>query len=150
MRMMKTPLGSIFFLIDGQIVGYRKKKLPLAGRGFVVEGRYEIVLSTATSEKKEIVLECALENKNNSFLRSGSETGENLALLSFYSEDIKLSIGTRGDIPGVVYEYQKNGMIMTIPKSLKMYEIVFYIAWTTINDCEKEGIYTWLAADPTL
>lgn len=75
------------------------------------------------------------------------ETGENLALISFYWEKNKLSIGTTGDIAGVKYSYLDNAINLSMQQN--PVQIIFYVAWMEMVNPEKEDIYTWFAADPS-
>lgn len=95
---------------------------------------------------KEINIKCLFQPKEEIKLNPCVETGEDLALVSFYMGDTKLSIGTEGDIPGIQYEYFDNGLQLVT--ELELSEIVFYIASKKMVNAEKEDIYTWFAADP--
>jgi hypothetical protein len=90
-------------------------------------------------------LDCITEN-----VEYGSESGERLELQSYWSDNIKLSIGTEGEIPGVQYEYLKNCLRIRIEQSVPIMTIKYYVAWLTMSNKEVEDIYTWFGADPTL
>lgn len=79
-------------------------------------------------------------------VHSGSETGEELAMLSLYWENNKLSIGTKGDLQGVKYNYLEKALEVILQENPG--QLIFYVAWMEITDIEREAIYTWFAADP--
>lgn len=83
---IKTELGNIIITINGQLLDYTSIKLANKGKNFTVDGRYQIMVDNILV----------------------SESGEDLALISFLYNNIKLSIGVEGDIPGVNYEYMND------------------------------------------
>jgi hypothetical protein len=98
----------------------------------------------------ETVIDLIIEANNGFIMDSGPEAGEQLALISFIYKNMKLSIGVEGDIPGVLYEYLYDRIRVRLTKYASIKKITFYVAWLVMNDIEREEIYTWFAADPTL
>jgi hypothetical protein len=50
----------------------------------------------------------------------------------------------------VFYEYLSNRLRIRITKDALVMKLDLYIAWIIMDNLEKEEIYTWFAADPTL
>jgi len=148
--MLQTIFGKIYIATNGKPHEYQAIELPQIGSSFKVDKRYNILMENIPKENGEVAIECVIKNESGMVLKSGSETGENLALISFLSNNIKLSIGTIGDIPGICYEYQEDGMILRLGSNVELNEIRFYVAWLTMSDIEKEETYTWFAADPAM
>lgn len=124
-------------------------KLPNEGKNFRVDGRYKIIVNEIKNDK-ENVIECKIDGKHELPIKSFSESGENLTLISFEYNNTKLSIGTIGDIPDIEQEYLKDGIRIRSKKTAPVNKFVFFVAWIEMNDKEKEEIFTWFAADPTL
>lgn len=82
-------------------------------------------------------------------LKINIEPGEDLALLSFMIDNMKLSIGVQGDIPGILYDYLNDRLRIRLTKYASIMKLDINIAWITMDNIEKEKIYTWFAADPT-
>lgn len=143
---MHTELGKIKILINGIEIPYESIELIKYNHYFSVKGRIKLVCNVPEQLKKNIKVECIIESPKDIKIKSGTEIGENLALISFYGDKSKLSIGTLGDIPGVKYIYSDNGMCLELQKNPR--RVVFYVAWLEMTDPEKEDIYTWFAADP--
>lgn len=143
---MYTELGEIKILINGKEIKYQYIELIKHSQYFSVENRYKLVCDIPEQQSQNIRIECVVEFKKNIKVISGTETGENLALISFYWGKNKLSIGTKGDIHGVSYDYSDNSINLTMKKNPG--QIIFYVAWLKMVDPEKEDIYTWFAADP--
>lgn len=62
---------------------------------------------------------------------------------------MKLSIGVQGDIPGVFNDYLDDRLRIRVTENASISRIDIFIAWITMDNIEKEEIYTWFAADPT-
>ena len=143
---MHTELGEIKILIDGKEVPYKCVELPNHSQYFCVKNCFKLICDIPHQKARNIDIRCVVEIKKDINVTSGPETGENLALISFYWKKNKLSIGTIGDIDGVKYNYLNNSIGLTMPKNPG--RIIFYLAWLEMSDPEKEDIYTWFAADP--
>lgn len=148
--MLKTVFGSVFLLIDGQEVDYTATELPTENKRFSVDGRYAISVDIPRKEVEDVIIECGIEPDHLLKLDYAAETGEDLALNSFFYQDIKLSIGTTGDIPYVEYAYLPLSLKVIIHQEAMVRKLRFFVAWIKMNDPEKEYNYTWFAADPTL
>jgi hypothetical protein len=151
--MLKTPLGEIVIIVDGQSVTYKPISLDCTEYGtrneimFTVDARYKI-------EVKLSSIPCVVECKFNDFLgddgRGGVDSGQYLALICFYRGNTKLSIGVEDEIPGVECSYTDYGLKVELTEQASIHCVTFGIAWVAMKDEEKEDIYTWFAADPTL
>lgn len=148
--MLKTELGNIIITINGQILDYEPIKLDNKGKNFTVDGRYQIVVDNILVSEIETIIDCIIDSNKVVSLCGYSESGEDLALISFLYNNIKLSIGVEGDISGVYYEYMNDRLRVKVSKSAALNKLNFFIAWITMNNKEQEEIYTWFAADPTL
>jgi hypothetical protein len=147
--MIKTNIGNVDILINGQSFDYEPIKLPNVGKQYKVDGRYKVVVDNI-AVNDETVIECILQNQNTLPLKINIEPGEDLALLSFMIDNMKLSIGVQGDIPGILYDYLNDRLRIRLTKDASIMKFDINIAWITMDNIEKEKIYTWFAADPTL
>lgn len=143
---MYTELGEIKILVNGQEISYKCIELLNHSQYFSVKGRFKLICKVPEHLAENINIECVLGIKEDIKVASCPETGENLALISFYWEKNKLSIGTRGDIAGVKYSYLDNAISLSMQQNPG--QIIFYVAWLEMANPEKEDIYTWFAADP--
>jgi len=146
--MLRTPIGTVDVLINGKSYNYKIRKLRNRDRTFTVDGRYMIIVGI--SNDQDIVVECKLTDFTGDDAKGSIESGARLALTSFYRDNIKLSIGVEDEISGVQCSYIDYGIEVALSKEACLQLVVFGIAWITMNDAEKEDIYTWFAADPTL
>lgn len=143
---MVTDLGEIKILVNEHEVCYECVELTNHIRYFKVKKRYQLICKVPETLKGNIRIKCIITLKEGVKVTSGPETGENLALISFWWQNSKLSIGTIGDIEGVQYSYLENAMELKMRENPE--QVVFYVAWIDMIDEEKEDIYTWFAADP--
>lgn len=143
---MDIGIGKVHVFINQKEIECKIKELPCHSKLFDVNRRFKIEYKLP-EQLNSYEIECKFKPDKHAKLIANVETGENLALISFYLDNIKLSIGTKGDIPGVKYTYFDYGMKLNVESKLS--EIVFFVAWTKITDIEKEDIYTWFAADPS-
>lgn len=136
--MLITPLGPIQIIVNNQIVDYSYTKLPNLDHFCPdVNGRYSI-------QVKEIDcisdIKCVLSSDS---LDGDIASGERYESISFYKEDIKLTIGIAAEFleqqPGM---YIQNGIQITSNSP-----VLFCICW--IQPCTKENdIQTYFGADP--
>jgi hypothetical protein len=144
---MKTELGEIIILINERSVNFNAMELPEMDKSFSVNARYRLDYQIPKIFlNKNIEIKCMLKNEHNNILERNIESGENLALISFYSSNIKLSIGTRGNREGVKYKYLENGIQIS---GYQFIESPFYVAWLYMEDRDSQEVYTWFAADPS-
>ena len=143
---MYTELGEIKILVNGKEVPYKSVELINHSRYFSVEKRFKLICDVPKQTRGNISIKCMIDIKKNIKATSCSETGENLALISFYWGKNKLSIGTKGDIEGVKYSYLDDAISLEMQQNPR--QMIFYVAWLEMIDLEKEDIYTWFAADP--
>lgn len=146
--MINTNIGNIDILVNGHSLDYSWFELPNNGKQFKVDGRIRIVVDNIP-DKEETVIDCILQNQNRVPINVYAEPGENLALISFIIKHMKLSIGVQGDIPGVFYDYLDDRLRIRVTENASISRFDIFIAWITMDNIEKEEIYTWFAADPT-
>jgi hypothetical protein len=146
--MLRTVFGNIIVTINGVVMDYAAIKLPNEGKIFRVDGRFKIIVNEINACEEENIVECKIDGKHELPIKSFSESGENLTLISFEYNNTKLSIGTLGDIPGIDQEYMEDGIRIRSKKNAPINKCEFFVAWIEMHDKEKEEIYTWFAADP--
>lgn len=144
--MIKSPVGEIVIMRNGEMVDYISVPLKKSGKNYTVDERYKIELEI--QEAGGNIVECILAMDEAEF-QGYSESGEELEMISFQQGDIKLSIGTKGDISGYSYEYEPDRLRLKINEKTSINRIVFYVAWIT-KYSDSNDIYTWFAADPTI
>lgn len=147
--MLETFFGEMNIYIDGEKTDYDIIKLPLEEKNFNVDARYQIVIRNIRNDKNTII-DCVINETGLQQLDRCIESGEDLALISFYSNNTKLSMGMREENTAICYEYLDNGIRMNISKENILQEILVNIAWITMKNQDIEDIYTWYAADPTI
>lgn len=147
--MIETILGIIQILVNGKEIDYIQKRLDRKGKNYAVDERFKITVEIPKMEN-ETIIECRLIKKKLKPLEQGVESGEKLALISFYHDNEKVSIGTEDEIPNVIYSYTSQGLKVVVTEKAKISRIIFGVAWIAMQDREKEDVYTWFAADPTL
>lgn len=97
---MITELGEINILINGMEISYEDIKCINQSPYFSVKERHKLICNIPKLLENDINIKCLIEAKKDKQIISCPETGENLALISFYKGKSKLSIGTKGDIQG--------------------------------------------------
>lgn len=111
---------------------------------FDVEGRYRICIGELNPLSR---VSCCLVNVAQH--SADINSGECLALKTWYNNQCELSIGTRDEIPGIEVTYLKNGIEVVLQENATIDYVVFQLAWLTKYDDKKQSLYTWFAADPT-
>jgi hypothetical protein len=154
---LQSPLGKIKIKVNNIETYYICKELNKIEMSindknlifFKVDERYALIVDIIDENIKHInSIECFLDKLNDT-ISGYAETGENLELISFELDKIKLSIGVEL-IENATYIYNDNGIKIEFYNINNRNKFVFLLAWDTINDYEKESIYTWFAADPSL
>jgi len=143
--MIETPIGRIEILIDGKNLNYSEVELVNRHKSFIVDKRYQI----SVDDMMESIIDCTLvgrKTENQAIV----ETGEDLALISFYEDNLKLSIGAEGDVEGIKYTYLENGIQMEVNKECMKNQLLIKVAWIEMTNLEQEDIYCWFAADPSI
>lgn len=148
--MLKTPVGIIDILINGKSNYYTFMELGKIERNFSVNGRYKVIVDIPSDDVKDVIVECKLIDFMGDNPKGCIESGEQLALISFYRDNIKLSIGVEDEISNVNCGYIDYGLKVIISQKAHLQQISFGVAWILMKDKEMEDIYTWFAADPTL
>ena len=143
---MYTELGEIKVIVNGKEVPYNSVELINHNQYFSVERRFKLICDVSKQTLGDINIKCKIEIKKDIKVTSCSETGENLALISFYWGKNKLSIGTKGDVAGVKYSYWDDSVVLEMQENPG--QIIFYVAWLEMIEPDREDIYTWFAADP--
>ncbi|GGA15455.1 hypothetical protein [Psychrobacillus lasiicapitis] len=149
--MLSTPLGAMKLFINGEEVGFTAIKLDLELHCPDVSGRY-LIQYEYKNEMKNQEIKCCIPSLD---VKGDVESGENLEAISFYKNDIKLTIGVEGeftdDTKYIDYsgEYLSNGIqYVTYHTSVDRkfnFGVSWIQPWTEGND-----IQTWFGADPTL
>lgn len=147
--MLITDFGEIKITVNGIERQVEANKLDNINKRFVVDGRYKIVVEL-NNMIDNISVMCTLDSSSSTGIRKIIESGEEVALISFYHENAKLSIGVEEGRLGTICEYLDNGINVTVDNNADIQNIEFYVAWLTMQDEDKEDIFTWFAADPTL
>lgn len=147
--MLFTDLGEINVTINGIIQQIKAVKLGNRDKRYTVDGRYKIVVDIPEISDK-LSVECTLTSYSPINITKIVESGERVAILSFYYEKKKLSIGVEDERVGIQCEYIDNGINVVVSNNANVQTLVFYVAWLTMQDGEKEDIFTWFAADPTV
>jgi len=151
--MLETLFGEIKILINGSKIDYQSIELDNEEKNFKVDKRYKIVVNIRDflkNKSNEIIVESILLKNAIDNVERCVESGERLAMLSFYSGNKKVSIGVEDELPGILCTYGENGVKVFISSEAQIEQITFGIAWITMNDFETQDLYTWFAADPTL
>jgi len=143
--MIETPIGRIEILIDGKILDYSKVELVNRHKSFTVDKRYQI----SVNDMMESTIDCTLIGRKTED-RAIIESGEDLALISFYEDNLKLSIGAEGDVDGIKYTYLENGIRMEVNKECMKNQLLINVAWLEMTNMEQQDIYCWFAADPSI
>ncbi|WP_367566759.1 hypothetical protein [Lacrimispora sp.] len=137
------------YLIGGIQQQVEANKLDNVNKRYIVDGRYKIIVDLPKTVDN-VSVTCTLNSQPSQKISKIIESGEGLALISFYLKKTKLSIGVEEGRPGTVCEYLDNGINVIISNNADMNNVEFYVAWLTMQDEEDEDIFTWFAADPTL
>ena len=70
-----------------------------------------------------------------------------MSVISLEINDVKVSIGTTGDMPGINYQYLDNGLRLCTDVFCE--KLLIVVAWKYIVN-EGDGINTWFAVEPAL
>lgn len=146
--MLFTDLGEIKVTINDIIQPIKAVKLDNFEKRYRVDGRYKVVVDIPEIIET-LSIKCMLISHVPANITKVVESGEHLALLSFYQEKKKLSIGVEDEQFGIQCTYLENGINVVANNHANIQTLVFYVAWLTMQDEEKEDIFTWFAADPT-
>ncbi|MCB5951013.1 hypothetical protein LI951_02925 [Enterococcus sp. BWT-B8] len=114
-------------------------------RLFTVDKRYEIIVRPSKSDLK-VCIDLANQKK----VEPEIETGEDLELISLYSKNLKLSIGTKENLEGFTLSYLTNGWQINVSEGIGISDIVIYVVWLYDDNLDINGINAWYAADPTI
>ena len=148
--MLHTIMGDIILLVNDEFFEYQYEALSCTVKNFHVDGRYKIICPVSRCPSGSVSIQCKILLENGKDTSVAAETGEDLFLVSFLDGINKLSIGTRGDIPGITYQHLQNGIKLMDKGNILPPCLIFYVAWKKIIDKEKDALATWFAADPTL
>ncbi|MFT9846995.1 hypothetical protein [Aneurinibacillus sp. REN35] len=153
--MLDTPLGRIRLVVNEKEIEYTAIKLDgIETLCPDVNGRFSIQYEYK-KEFKGQTIKCFIPSLD---VKGDFESGERLEAISFYQDDIKLTIGAEGEFYDPIYQYlgyDYNGDYLSNGIEYETYETTedrifsFGVCWiqpyTTEND-----IQTWFGADPTL
>ena len=144
--------GSVILSVNGRPVPFTVSDLPCCTERFRVKRRVRLSCQIPNDvEGKSVSIKCQVRFHSGINVEPFEETGEDLALVSYYWGDHKLSIGTLGDRKGTRYVYTGEGLEIVADHSPGTVD--FYIAWLEMcgdaEERERQDIYTWFAADPS-
>lgn len=149
--MLVTPLGAIKLFVNDEEVEFTAIKMDLDSRTPDVNARYLI----------QYDYESKMENQELKFclhsidVKGDIESGEGFEAISFYRNDIKLTIGIEGeftDFPKYSEDsgnYLSNGIRYAPHHSTGDRKFNFGVCWIQPLT-EENDIQTWFGADPTL
>lgn len=149
--MLLTPLGAIKLFVNDEEVEFTAIKLDVELHCLDVIGRY-LIQYEYNSEIKNQEIKCCIPSMD---VRGYIESGERLEAISFYKNDIKLTIGVEGeftDFPKYIdYSggYLSNGIKYVTNHSTADRNFSFGICWIQPLT-EENDIQTWFGADPSL
>ena len=149
--MLITPLGAIKLFVNDEEVGFTALKLDLELRCRDVNGRY-LIQYEYISEMKNQKIKCCIPSLE---VKGEIESGEWLEAISFYRDDIKLTIGVQGefteDTKYIDYSgnYLSNGIQYETNHTTSDRKFYFGVCWIQPLT-EENDIQTWFGADPTL
>lgn len=144
--------GTASLFVNGRPAQCTVKNLPCCTEQFCVKGRVCLSCRIPKSvHSEETSIKCRVLFHDASEVEPCAETGEDLALVSYYVHAYKISVGTLGDQKDTRYVYTSDGL--EIVTKCKISRVEFYIAWLEMSETqverERQEIYTWLAADPS-
>ncbi|MCL2610828.1 MAG: hypothetical protein FWE02_04020 [Defluviitaleaceae bacterium] len=145
---MKTNLGNISIYIDKKEVSYDAIPMPLNWRNFSVDGRFKIEIDISKLISSPHEIECKIISNN---LNIGEvESGEDLALISFFKNDDKLSIGTIDELEDIECSYLEDGLKVVIGENHNSEKIIFGVSWINLSNRNPEDdTHTWFSSDPS-
>lgn len=157
--MVLTPLGAIEITVDGVSIDYEARKVSCDNLCKDVTARYSIEVKFAP-DGLEHSIACRLKS-HVPLSDSYPEPGEHLELMSFFRDNIKLSIGIESESYYVGgkresdYDYDgewlDDGVQYCILRSTKTSKYIFGVSWIESDNLESNEIevQTWYGADPT-
>ncbi|MEK5215477.1 hypothetical protein [Psychrobacillus sp. FSL H8-0487] len=149
--MLLTPLGAIKLFVNDEEVGFTVIKLDLELHCRDVNGRY-LIQYEYKSEMKDQEIKCCIPSID---VKGDVESGERLEAISFYRNDIKLTIGIVGEfVDGTNYidyggDYLSNGIQYVTYPTTSDRKFYFGVCWIQPLTEENDN-QTWFGADPTL
>ncbi|MGX9134961.1 hypothetical protein ACWV26_11375 [Rummeliibacillus sp. JY-2-4R] len=150
--MLLTPLGAIKLFVNDEEVEFTAKKLDnLELHCRDVNGRY-LIQYEYKSEIKNQEIRCCIPSID---VKGDIESGEKIEAISFYKNDIKLTIGIVGeftDYPKYIDysgEYLSNGIQYLTYHTTADRKFYFGVCWIQPLT-EENDIQTWFGADPAL
>lgn len=149
--MLVTPLGAIKLFINDEEVDFSAIKLNNIERCCRdVNGRY-LIQYEYKSEIKNQKIKCCIPSID---IMGEIESGERLDAISFYKDDIKLTIGVEGEFTDyprdIDYsgDYLSNGIQYVTFQTTAERKFNFVVCW--IQPCTEENdVQTWFGADPS-
>ena len=134
--MLRTPLGDLRILVNGESVPFTPEVHPTA---WPVAGCYRVRLRGRKGQE----LSCSLENAG---LAGMGSSGEGYQAMDFIRGSQSLTIGTETDREDRLVWTAPDGITLRL---LKDGEVVFGIAWAE-DHRGGDDVRTWFAADSTL
>ncbi|SET71733.1 hypothetical protein SAMN05216389_12263 [Oceanobacillus limi] len=146
--MLETPLGNIVLTLNDEEINYDAVKFaPMKKLSPDVNGRYMIQLKCKENCKPQTI-RCLIP----SFLGKGEvESGESLEAVSFYRDNVKLTIGIDRAFDaeaGFGGRYLRNGLEYEMYETTKDRTITFGVCWIELCHANNDT-QTWFGADPS-
>lgn len=149
--MLLSPLGAIKLFINDEEVGFTALKIDSETPCRDVSGRY-LIQYEYKSEMKNQEIKCCIPSLD---VKGVVESGESLEAISFYRNDIKLTIGIEAeftdDTKYIDYggDYLSNGIQYVTYPTTPERKFYFGVCWIQPLTEENDN-QTWFGADPTL
>jgi len=149
--MLITPLGAIKLFVNDEEVEFTAIKLDLESHCRDVNGRY-LIQYEYKSEMMNQDIKCCIPSLD---IEGEIESGESLEAISFYRNDVKLTIGMEGQFTDDVKciddggNYLSNGIQYVTDHTTSDRKFYFRVCWIHPLS-EDNDIQTWFGADPTL
>ncbi|WP_427107670.1 hypothetical protein [Lysinibacillus xylanilyticus] len=149
--MLLTPLGAIKVFINGEEVEFTAIKLDnLKSYCPNANGRY-LIHYDYKSEFNDQEITCRIPSIN---VKGEIESGERYEAISFYKNDIKLTIGVEGEFTNKPDYFDYNGdylsdgiQYITFQETIAR-RFVFGVCWIQPYT-EENDTQTWFGADPS-
>lgn len=150
--MLSTPLGNIQLFVNNGEVAFTAIKLgDLHFSNSAIKGRY-LIEYEYKSEMKEQIIKCCIPTID---VDGDIESGERLEAISFYKDDVKLTIGVDCEFTDELAEFDFSGEYVSNGIQYETFQTTadrtfrFGVCW--IQPCNEENAHqSWFGADPNV
>lgn len=147
-----TSIGPVKLFVNSKEVAFTAIKFERDRKRFPhINGRYLIAYDYINDGHKQEIM-CCLPSLS---VAGYVESGERLEALSFYQDNIKLTIAVvdeftdDSEVSSARGQYIKNGIKYDIDENAASRKLLFGICWVQ-PVTEENDIQTWFGADPSL